>query len=751
MYRKLLAAGMAGVFLPVSGLTMADESGFAIEEVLVTARKREESLQDAPLAVTAVSGQALDTRDMTQISAIADLSPNVNFSFGGTSSGSGSAAVVYIRGVGQNDFTPVTDPGVGIYIDGVYLGRTIGSVLDVVDLERLEVLRGPQGTLFGRNSIGGVISLTTRDPGDELAGRIRATVGDDQRLDFYGTLEVPMGANLAGIFTGMRKSRDGYVDRNAGSADDPGDEDVVGFRGKLVWTPSSDLTVKLTADYTREREESAAEVMVDIDEASTFVRLYNANVFGNGAPPECAGGGPLDNPACANDQYNGAPFETSATLSQNDVDQWGVALHVEWTLSDNWSLSSISAYRDMEAEFARDADATPFLIFQTSDDYEQDQFSQEFQLSGTFDRLSLVGGLFYMEEEAANPDLVEAVIAPAFPKYIGTFTDNDNWAVYSELTYDLSERLHLTAGARYTDETKRDDPIAYNVVGFDTVPTLDEVIASGAQPFIPRGERKLKFDKLTWRGSLAYDLADNMRLYGTVSTGFKSGGFDQRHTAPRADPATFEPETMTQYEVGLKSDLLDTLRLNVAAFFSDYEDMQISANPPDEIGTVTVNAAQGEIFGVEAEFTFVPTSEILIEGGLGYMDAEYTELDENLQVEVSKDDEFIRTPEWSWFMGASYRIALSNGGIITPRIDWVYKSEIQYEPVNNDDVAGDSYNRLNVAFAYEPNDNFKFTLGVNNVTDEEYIIAGDSNNQLGYSLVVYDRPRNWYLTAEYTF
>lgn len=751
MNKKVLPLAVSAVLLNTTGQLYAKESGFSIEEILVTARKREESLQNAPVAVTALSGQALDERDMTQISAIADIAPNVNFSFGGTSSGSGSAAVVYIRGIGQNDFTPVTDPGVGIYIDGVYLGRTIGSVLDVVDLERLEVLRGPQGTLFGRNSIGGAINLTTRDPGDELAGRIRATVGEDSRLAVYGTLEVPMGENLAAIFTGLRKTRDGYVDRNAGSGDDPGDEDVAGFRAKFVWTPTENLTVKLSGDYTREREESAPEVMVDIDEASVFVGIYNANVFGNGAPAGCAGGGPLTNPGCANDQYNGAPYDTWATTSQNDVDQWGIALHVDWQLSDIWTLSSITSYRDMDAEFSRDADATPFLIFQTTDDYEQDQFAQEFQITGTFDRFNLVGGIFYMEEEAAGPELVEAIIAPAFPMYIGTLTDNDNWAVYSEFTYDLTERFHLTAGARYTDETKRNDPIAYAIQGFASIPSLSELIASGATPFIPRGERELDFEEVTWRGTLAYDLTEAVSVYATVSKGFKSGGFDQRHTAPRLDPATYDPETVIQYEIGMKAELAETLRVNMAAFFSDYEDMQVSANPPNDIGTVTVNAAEGEISGVEIEFTYVPVPELLIEGGLGYQDAEYTKLDKNLIVEVSKKDDFIRTPEWSWNLGASYMINLSNGGRITPRFDWVYKSEIQYEPVNNDDVAGDSYNRLNLSVAFEPNDSLKFTFGVNNVTDEEYIIAGDSNNVLGYSLVVYERPRNWYLTAEYSF
>ena len=169
----------------------AGDKGFVLEEIMVTARKIEENLRDTPIAVTVITGDSLRERDLTQISGVADVAPNVNFSFGGTSSGSGSAAVVYIRGVGQNDFTPVTEPGVGIYVDDVYLGRTIGSVLDVLDLQSIEVLRGPQGTLFGRNTIGGAISLTSRDPGDTSSGRVRVTLGDDSRQEFFGSVDLP--------------------------------------------------------------------------------------------------------------------------------------------------------------------------------------------------------------------------------------------------------------------------------------------------------------------------------------------------------------------------------------------------------------------------------------------------------------------------------------------------------------------------------------------------------------------------------
>jgi len=728
-----------------------EDTGFTLEEITVTARKMEEKLLNAPVAVTAISGMALEERDMTDISAVADIAPNVNFSFGGTSSGSGSAAVVYIRGVGQNDFTPVTDPGVGIYVDGVYMARTVGSVLDIVDLASIEIVRGPQGTLFGRNTIGGAISLTTRDPGDEFSGRMRATGGEDNRVELFGSFDVPMSDSFRASFTGLYKSRDGYVER-VQTGEMLGDDDVLGGRAKFVWDASEDLTIKLSVDASRERTGSAPEVSTSIGPdfqpsgAPTFVGFYNLNIFGNG-PADCAGGGSLSDPTCANNQYALSPYETAETgPSHNDIDQWGLSLTADWSATDSFSVKTITAYRELDAFFSRSSDGTPFMIFQTTDDYTAEQFTQEIQFNGTSldDRLNWVAGAFYMKETASDIGLIEAIIAPAFPRYIGAKTDNKNFAVFAEATYDLSDRLHATGGLRYTDETKKFDPVAH-IIGRD-------------DPYVPAGEDALDFSEVTWRGTLAYDVSDEVSTYFNVSKGFKSGGFDQRLTQPVTRVGddqlpTFAPEKVTAYEFGLKAELPDQgLRLALAAFYSDYTNIQVSANPPGQINTVTVNAAEGSIKGIEAEFTWVPTPELFIQGALGYQDAKYTTLDANKGIPLTLDDELIRTPEFSWNLGASYRVDLGENGSLTPRVDWVYKSEIQFEPVNNPLVASDAYHNINMALAYADQDEkWRLTFGVNNLTNETYMIAGDSNATIGYALSVFSRPRNWYVSAEFAF
>jgi len=709
------------------------------EEIIVTARKREENLMDIPIAVTVLSADNLEKRGVDKISDIADIVPNVTFSIGGTSSGSSSAAVVYIRGVGQNDFTPVTDPGVGIYVDGVYLGRTIGSVLDVMDLERIEVLRGPQGTLFGRNTIGGAISLITRDPGSTLAGRLKLTTGRYGRVDAFASLDLPVSDTLAATVSSLLRSRKGYVKRVL-AGDRLGDDEALDGRAKIIWTPGHGLTFRLSIDGARERESSAPEVARDINEAATFIVAYNSNIFGNGAPAACIGGGPLTNPACANDQYAGQPFTSYETgPSRNDLDQWGVSLIARKEVSDWLTLKSITAYRKIKALFSRSSDGMPFAIFQTTDDYRQHQLTQEIQLIGNAfeSRLNWVSGFFYMTEAASDIDLVEA-IEPSFPRQIGGMTDNDNIAFFGEATYDATRRLHLTAGLRYTNETKRFLPVA-------------RVLADAA-PYVPAIEKSLSFNEVTWRGALVYEALDEISGYLTVSKGFKSGGFVQRLTQPVDEPPSFRPEYVTLYEFGLKMAFPSArLRANLAFFYSDYNNIQVAANPPGRIDTVTANAANGTIKGIEAEFTWSPLAALRAEGALGYQDAAYNRIGD-LGVAISLADRFIRTPKWSWSLGLSWRFALAGGASLTPRLDWIYKSAIQFEPVNNPFVAENGYHLVNVKLAYEdPGARWRLSVGVDNLTNAKYLLSGDSNDTIGYALAIFARPRNWFVSLDRSF
>lgn len=733
--------------------------GYVLEEILVTARKIEESLQITPISITAITAAALAERDLGDISGVADMSPNVNFSYGGTTSGSSSAAVVYIRGVGQNDFTPVTDPGVGIYIDGVYLARTVGAVLEALDLERIEILKGPQGTVFGRNTLGGAISLITRDPGDTLNGKLRFTVGEDNRYELGGSLDIPMSENLGMTFSALYKNRDGYVTRQDGI--ELGDDDVLVGRLKIVWEPTENLLFKFSADGSRTREESAPETSLVIPVDTLFPTFFNTNLFGNGSiDPACAnGGGSLDNPNCANNQFAGAPYTSFETgPSRSDVDSYGFSLLAEWDVGNflgmqDVTIRSITAHRGIDADLARASDGTPFLIFQTQDRIEQDQTTQEFQILGDAwdNRVHLVGGFFYFEEQGSDFGLIEA-IPPNFPRLIGGVTDNDSWSVFSEVVVDITDRFRLLGGLRYTDENKRFD---------GTAVTLPSAPAQGGRDFLlgdAAGEATLAFDEVTWRASAMFDVSDNTMTYFTASRGFKSGGFDMRITQDATELPRFLPEFVTMYELGIKNEFSDLgLRLNAAVFYSDYTDIQVSANPPGQINTVTANAADGEVLGLEVEATWIPVPELQVVASLGLQDADYTDINEESNVSVSLEDDFIRTPEVSTSLGISYRFNLANSGSLTPHVNWNYRSKIAFEPVNSPGTLGslinqDSYHVVNLNVAYQdPGEMWLLRLGINNLTDSTYLVAGDTNDTIGYVLGAYARERNWFLTVERSF
>mgnify|MGYP006272044209 CR=1 FL=1 len=749
----LAGGGAAAQTDQTSGQDAQDE--VVVDEIVVTARRREERLIDTPLSVTAVSGEEMQVRDITDLGQIDRIAPNVNFSFGGTSSGSSSAAVAYIRGVGQNDFTPVTDPGVGIYVDGVYLGRTVGSVLDVFDIQQVEILRGPQGTLFGRNTIGGAISLTTRDPAPDYGVELTLAGGGDRRFDAQGRMDIPLADGLGMSVSGLYRRQDGYVDRVLVEDDDNlGNVDEAGGRIEVLWQPTSAISVELSGDYFREREESAPEVLLDLQEDALFINFHNDNTFGTGATnPACAADPPPENVGCATDEFRGDPttsFETGP--SRNDVDTWGVSGAIEWDILPSLTVKSITAYRDLDAEFARASDGTPFDIFSTQDTYDQWQVSQEIQAQGTGfgGRLDYVAGFFYFKEEAFNAATVQIPVAPLTPQFIGGATDNDNWAVFGEGTYDLTSRLHLTGGLRYTEETKRFDPVSQSNADSDN-PILN----------VTPGQRSLDFEELTWRASLAYDLTPQNNIYFTASKGFKSGGFVLRLTGqapdgtPRENVPTFLPEELLQYEAGLKGNWIDAgLRYRVAAFFSDYTDIQVAGNPPGEFATVTTNAAEGEITGVEVELNWRPPAVpgFAVDATFGWIEAEYTAFDEEVSVALTLEDEFIRTPQFTWNMRASYEFDLGGDGFFTPAVDWTWRDDIHFEPVNNEFVFEDGYHNVDVSASWQsPDRTWRFTGGINNLTDAEYLIAGDSNDTIGYALGVFARPRVWYLKLSRTF
>lgn len=699
-----------------------NSDGFALEEVVVTARRVEESLQNSPVAITAITGSMLEEKGVEQITAVANIAPNVNFSFGGTTSGSDSAAVIFIRGVGQNDFTLVTDPGVGLYVDDVYYSRTIGSVLDVFDLQRIEVLRGPQGTLFGRNSTGGAISLTSRDPSGEFAGSVKGTIGDQGRRELLASIDVPLSDTFGFIVSALTRERDGIASDASGR--DLGDDNMTGTRIKAVWKPTDSLSFKVSADYVDENEGSAAEVPL----------LRSAD-------------GSVDDATVT----NFTPVFATQGPSINDQKAMGISLSAEWLINEDTSIKSITAHRDLDAFFTR-APASA-AQFSTRDDYQHEQFSQELRLSGSAGSLDYVLGGFYMSEEGENVGQVDVGVAPAgWPRLIGNgLVKNKNYAIFAETTFNFSDSTRLITGIRYTDESKKASFVSETIPGLTrgttaSDPKTDFLAFSGLQP--------LDFSETTYRIIGQHNFNEEIMGYASYSTGFKSGGFQPRLVGGSAGqfttPDFFLPEYVDSLEVGVKTDF-ENVRLNFAAFSSAYEDLHVSGAPAGQIATETFNGGEASIDGVELELTWIPSSALLVDVSLGLLDAKYDRIDGS-NTEITVNDELIRTPDYSISVGASYSWALSSGASVVSRLDVTSKGETHFEPNNSIASYEDGYTNVDFNIAYTfPSETWTARFGVNNLTDETYLVAGDANAALGYDLGVFARSRNYYVSLSADF
>ncbi len=747
------------------------EGGFVLDDIVVTARKRVENVQDTPISITAVQGVVLEEMGVNNIAGVGDIAPNLTFSTTGTVSGSSSAAVVYIRGIGQNDYVPVADPGVGIYVDEVYLGRTVGAVLDLADLKSVEVIRGPQGTLFGRNSIGGAISLTSNDPGNKLKGKASFTGGSYSRNDATFRMSGPVSENLGFTLNLIRRNRRGYVERIFVEDSYLGNDNSHGGRLKFnLKNPNSKFSAKFIADFATEREESAPEQNLFFHDDRLLPQLWNTNA-GPAVTSTASGYVPGDITAGTDiydERWNFGPFKTGETsLSQNDIDSWGTSVNLKYETGENSDAKLILAYRNLDAEFARQTDGSPLNIFENRDIYKQDQFSADFRFNQSSDKLDFVTGLFYFKEDVDNfLSFTGALQDAAYPVFLGGLVENSNYAIYGEATYKVTDKLALTGGLRYTSEIKKARPDAYR----------DPSISLGDTPNAPGGIRNVDtnprrlldkiwqentFDQVTWRFNTAYKVSDALNLYGTVSTGFKSGGFEWRvtNTSFYEDPSNdfdgdgdgdlpqFAPETVTAYELGAKIKL-QKLRFNTAFFYTDYSDLQIAANPPGSIATFQTNAGDAEIKGVETEIIWLPTTSALINFGYGYIDAKYKDLIEG--VTVTEKDNFILTPEHTVTFGGSYKIPLSFGNL-TPRVDGHYKSRVDFEAQNSDFVFDDGHTALNASLKFNAKKHWEFIIGVENLTDELYLIGGDANTAIGYENGIYARPRNYNATLSYSF
>ena len=723
------------------------QGGFQVEEVVVTARRVAENLQDTPVSVAAFTGESLERRQIDSAADLDDATPSLQFAPVSPLTGNSAAAQIFIRGVGQTDATAGVDPGVGLYIDDVYMGSAVGGVMDFRDIAGVQVLRGPQGTLFGRNTIGGAILLTTEAPGSSFGGNFKAGFGTDNLREGVLAVDVPITDKLLTRWTYGSRVQDGYVTRLY-DGEKLGDVNTFTLTGKVKWLPTDNFTAELRADYTKSDENGAPLVFAAINETSAFPRSVS---FAAGCPGMTSVGTtvPLFNDKrCANDFYGAGKYANNGTNPVNsDLENIGGSLLLEWRLTEALTLKSISAYRRLEWAGRRDADNTPFPILHTDYVSKGFQVSQEFQALYASKKLSGVAGLFFFRQSV--DDVLTVTLSPP-PSPQGTKDSNNNeirnrnWAAFTQWTYNFTDAFSVAAGVRHTEETKGSRPLQFNY-------------SNPSVLYVPYKLYEREFSATTGSFQAQYRWSPALMTYASWSQGFKSGGFNSRFNGvvPGGQPPSFDPEKAETLELGAKFDKGGKLRINGDIFSTDYEDLQFTYR----VGTAPLlfNAGEASIKGAEVEFTYIPTSAIAIEGGFSYLDDSIDEVSSivGATTSVTTDSQLPYTPEWQGNVSIAYTYDINGDLSLIPRAEIVYTASQFFDAGNTPEIAqNDAVTRLNLgAVLQSASGDWKLQAAINNVTDEIYPLAGNSSlgTSSGYAEIAYNRGREFVVTFNKRF
>ncbi len=724
--RLAFALTLALTAVPVAALHAQDQSAGAeadkseaakLGTITVTARKREETLQEVPIAVTAFSDQKLEDFNVEDLSDLGAQVPNMTIY---AARGSSSTVTAYIRGVGQSDPLWGVDPGVGIYLDDVYIARPQGALLDVFDVDRIEVLRGPQGSLYGKNTIGGAIKYVSRVLSPDFGGSVSLAAGSYNQLDGKVSVNVPLSdSGWVARFAGASLSRDGFGE-NRFTGQDVSDKEIMAGRFTLGYIGSDQFSMRFTAD--------------GIDDASAVrgARMLATNRF---APTAL----PLDD---RYDVRNGMP-------NINDTTMEGYSLTLDFKLNDDWSMKSVSAYRKSDTETNIDFDTLPNIIADVKAFYSDNQQSQEFQFN--YDgggQLSGVAGLYWFQGEAGG-----TVLNNFFNAVFGNTNgqvDTDSIAFYGEGTWRFNDQWALTFGGRWTSEEKKVD--IFNQSFSNATYTVPIATVSDLNDSV-------EFTNFSPKVSIDYQASEDTLLYGLASRGFKSGGFNIRAniSAVPASGRPFDDEQVTTWELGAKMAFADqSWFLNAAYFYSDYEDIQLSifttipnSNPPAFFGDFT-NAGAGTVQGIELELFGQLSDNWVVQGNLAWLDAEYDEFI-SAGVDVSGVQKFTNAPEFSGAISLQYIRPLESGGEIRSRVGYSYQSKVYPTTDLSEAIAQEGYGLLSAGVIWQVDDQWKLALEGNNLTDKEYRTTGYNIGALGILTGFYGAPRTVSLTASYQF
>jgi iron complex outermembrane receptor protein len=676
--------------------------GARLEEIVVTAQKREQRSLDVPAAISAYSAEFIEDNRVETIDDLIKYTPGLT----GTTYGASNPTIV-IRGLSGNDFGSGADATFGVYVNEVFVGRKTASVFDLIDVERMEVVKGPQGTLFGRNSTAGAVSVTTRRPGPDFDGYITARGGNYSYWQGDAAVNVPF-SDRAFMRAAIRaRASDGYTDNLLDNNSFPEDEQTLIGRLSLRFLPTDDVDVLIAFDD--HSHEGNAPIL-----KSSYQVL--AGAFGL-TPEETIA---FVSPGESLDPYSDAASNLPASGPSRQVDDQDIQMttaHVTWNASDTLSLTSITAYREYDVDFGSDDDATPLTLLHTFQVESGEQLSQEFRLNGTSGSWTWFLGASVLDEEVDVLGRVEYDeslygIGPRtlVEERVESTIENLGWAIYGDATYSINDRLSLSAGLRYSEDQKEFliyipvEPVnGFNIVLYPTAdpPLFQEETYSAWQP----------------RVALKYDWSDNLASYINIARGFRAGGFNNYSAQ---EP--FDPEYVWSYEVGLKGRSEDgRFSVESAAFYYTYDDLQVLL--PVGGAFLVENAAKADGYGVEVAMAAAPTERFEMFASLTWLVAEYDEFIRS-PTDDRSGNKLSRAPEWKAAIGGQYTFPLGSRLNGFFRADYSYESEQFFNSQNSDFASEDSVSLVAASLGVERDDQrLRITVYADNLLDEEYLAS----------------------------
>jgi iron complex outermembrane receptor protein len=725
--RIVAGLAMASALSSIAPVVYAQE-GALLEEIIVTARKAYEPLQSVPIAVSAFSGETIDNLVMRDIREMEGFIPNLVID---SVSVSPAGASIYLRGVGTQEVERSFDPAVGVVVDGVPLSFVNGSMSNTFDFASFEVLRGPQGTLFGRNTTGGVINIARTTPSGELGLKYELTGGNDDRTDVKAVLNFPIIADTLAGKVGYSHQKDGGLRENLLLDERVGDADNTEYNATLLWTPTDNFDATFT--------------YVNYEDQADGVPLQNITSLNTNNPINPAPETPCVLPEVVFGKTCGDDVQDINKLTQdyyNPIDfEWeSYSLNMNWDLGFG-TITSITGYQETDEEVKTDFDGTSLNFFHANRLQQSEQTSTELRFASS-DEMSenwdFVVGVFWLEDEyqLEQRTSIAAFGGPAAALFQNPVTDHkrEAWAVFGEVHFSLAEKWNLTVGGRYTEEEKEMNSAQF-FGGADFAGFLpdggDDLYVFGTPIFVPISTAAGKADwtEFSPKIGLDYQVNDDVLTYVSYAEGFRSGGFNGRNTTDE-EIGPFDPEFVDNYEIGMKGDFADnTIRLNLAAFYAEYSDKQEEVIEADGFGgsnTVVSNASTVDIFGVEAEFTWVASENFRVNANLGWLDMEYDEYEADLNGDGELTDnsglELRRAPEFTGGINGVYNVQIGPGNLMA-FVGYRYTDEYWVEVSN--DPRGLLPDRgvwdatLSYEWEWSSNRSVKITAFGRDLTDEE--------------------------------